>query len=87
MVRHRRAFSVSYFSDCFMKEAYEGGLDVIFNYGLGRRPQGLSWGALICILENIFEPHLSPYMPLYLVVSLGGSKIGMESSTAKNPPS
>ena len=76
-----------YFSDYFMEEAYEGGLDVIFNYGSGRRPRGLSWGALICILENIFEPHLSPYMPLCLVVSLGGSKTGIESSTAKNPPS
>ena len=38
MVRHHRALSVSYFSDCFMEEAYEGGLDVIFNYGLDRRP-------------------------------------------------
>ena len=33
---------LSFFSDCFMKEAYDRGLDVIFNYGLGRRPQGLS---------------------------------------------
>ena len=75
-----------YFFDCFMEEAYEGGWDVIFNYGLGRRPQGLSWGALICILENIFEAHLSPYMPLCLVVSLGSSKTGMEPSATKNPP-
>ena len=70
-----------------MEEASKGGLDVIFNYGLGRRPPGLSWGALICILEKIFEPHLYPYMPLCLVVSLGGSKTRMESSTAKNFPS
>ena len=87
MVRRRRALSVSYFSDCFMEEAYEGGLDVIFNYGSDRRPKGLSWGVLIFISENIFEPHLSPNMPLSFVVSLGGSKTGMESSAAKNPPS
>ena len=42
MVRRRRALLMSYFSDCFMEEAYEGGLDVIFNYGSGQRPQGLS---------------------------------------------
>ena len=70
MVNHRQALSVSYFSDCFMEEAYKGGLDVNLNYGSSRRPQGLSWGTLICISENILEPHLSPYMPLYLVVSL-----------------
>ena len=64
MVRRRRALSVSYFFDCFMEEAYEGDLDVIFNYGLGRRLQGLSWGGLICILENIFEPYVPPYFPL-----------------------
>ena len=68
MVRRRRTLPVSYFSDCFMEKAYEGGLDVIFNYGSGQRPQGLSWGALICILENIFEPYVPPYFPL------GGSK-------------
>ena len=87
MVRRRQTLSVLYFSDDFMEEAYEGGLDVIFNYGSSRRPQGLSWGTLICILENIVEPHLSPYMPLCLVVSLGGSKTGMKSSAAKNLPS
>ena len=87
MVRRRGALLVSDFSDCFMEEAYEGGLDVIFNNGSGRRAQGLSWGAQIFILENIFEPHLPPYMPLCLVVSFGGSKTGMESSAAKNPPS
>ena len=38
MVRCRRTLSVLYFSDCFMEEAHEGGLDVIFKYGLGRRP-------------------------------------------------
>ena len=63
MVRRRRTLSVLYFCDCFMEEAYKGGLDVIFNYGSGRRPQGLSWGALICILENIFEPYVPPYFP------------------------
>ena len=47
MVRRRRALSMLYFSNCFMEEAYEGGLDMIFNYGSGRRPQGLSWGVLI----------------------------------------
>ena len=87
MVRRRWTLLVLYFSDCFMEKASEGGLDVIFNYGSGRRLQGLSWSALICISENIFEPQLSPYMPLYLVVSLSGLKTGMESSAAKNPPS
>ena len=70
-----------------MEEAYEGGLDVIFNYGSGRRPQGLSWVRIFCISENIFEPHLSPYMPPCLVASLGGSKTGMKSFAAKNLPS
>ena len=41
MARRCRTFSVLYFSDGFMEEANEGGLDVIFNYGSGRRPQGL----------------------------------------------
>ena len=70
-----------------MEEAYEGGLDVIFNYGSGRRRQGLSWVEIVCISENIFKPHLSPYMLPCLVVSLGGSKTEMESSAAKNLPS
>ena len=81
------ALLVSFFSDCFMEEAYEGDLDVIFNYGSGQRPQGLSWVGIVCISKNIFEPHLSPYMPPCLVASLGGSKTGMESSSAKNLPS
>ena len=38
MVRRRRALSELDFSDCFMEEAYEGGLDVIVDYGSGRRP-------------------------------------------------
>ena len=38
VVRH---IPVLYFSEGFMEEAYEGGLDMIFNYGLGRRPEGL----------------------------------------------
>ena len=54
---------------------------------IGRRLHGPCWNTLICLLRDIFEPHISPYMPLYLVVSLGGSKTGMESSAAKNPPS
>ena len=85
MVRRRRALLVLDFFDCFMEEAYEGGLDVIFNYGSGRRPQGLSWVKIVFISEKIFEPHLSSYMPPCLVMSLGGSKTGMESSAAKNP--
>ena len=87
MVGRRRALLVSFFSDCFMEEAYEGGLDVIFNYGLGRRPQGLIWVGIVFILENISEPHLSPYMPPCLVVSLGGSITEVESFADKNLPS
>ena len=79
MVRHRRVLLVSFISDCFMEEAYEGGLDEIFNYGSSRRPQGLSGVGIVCISENILELYA-----LYLVASLGGSKIGMESSAAKN---
>ena len=59
MVGRRWALLVSFFSDCFMEEAYEGGLDVFFNYGSGRRPQGLSWVGIVFISKNIFEPHLS----------------------------
>ena len=77
MVGRRWALLMSFFSNCFMEEAYEGGLYVIFNYGLGRRPQGLSWVGIVCISENIFEPHLSPYTPPCLVVSLSGSKTGI----------
>ena len=87
MVGRRWALLVSFFSNCLMEEAYEGGLDVIFNYGSDRRPQGLSWVGIVCILENIFDPHLSPYMPPYLVASLGGLKTGIDSSAAKNLPS
>ena len=60
---------MSNFSDFFIEEAYEGGLDVIVSYGSGRRPQELSWVGIVCILNNIFEPHLSPYMPPCLVLS------------------
>ena len=38
MARRCRTLSVLYFSDGFMEEIYEGGLDVIFNYGSSRRP-------------------------------------------------
>ena len=54
MARQCRILLVLYFFDGFMEEAYEGGLDMIFKYGLGRRPQGLDWEVLIYILENIF---------------------------------
>ena len=74
MVRLCRTLSVSYLYDCFMEEAYEEGFNVIFNYGSGRRLQGPSWGALIFILKNIFEPYVPPYIPL------GGSKTRIESS-------
>ena len=87
MARRSQTLPVLYFSDGFMEEAYEGGLDVIFNYGSGRRPQGLGWEVLIYILENIFELCIFPYVPLWVVVPLGGSKTGMESSAAKNTPS
>ena len=87
MARRRRTLPVLYFSDGFMEEAYKGGLDVIFNYGSGRRSQGLGWEVLIYILENIFELYISPYVLLYVVTPLGGSKTGMESSAAKNTPS
>ena len=86
MARRRRTLPVLYFSDGFMEEAYEGGLDVIFNYGSSQRPQGLGWEVLIYISENIFELYISPYVPLCVVVPLGGSKTGMESSAAKNTP-
>ena len=79
LVRHRRE---SDFYDCCMEEAYEGGLDVIVKYVLGRRPQGLRGVGIVCISENILEL----YAP-FLVVSLGGSKTRMESSAAKNVPS
>ena len=32
----------SFFYDCCMEEAYEGGLNAISKYGSGRRLQGLS---------------------------------------------
>ena len=41
MARRHRTLPVLYFSDGFMEEAYKGGLDMIFNYGSGQRPQGL----------------------------------------------
>ena len=65
-----------------MEEAYEGGLNVISKYGPGRRLQGLSGVRIVCVWENI----LGLYAP-FLVVSLGGSKTGMESFTAKDTPS
>ena len=68
--------------DCCMEEAYEGSLSVISKYGLGRRLQGLSGVGIVCVSENILEL-CSPFM----ATSLGGSKIGMESSVAKNTPS
>ena len=69
-----------------MEEAYEGGLNM-FQLWIRSKAARTEMGTLICILENIFEPHLSLYMPLCLVVSLGGSKTRMESSAAKKPPS
>ena len=70
------------FYGCFMEEAYEGGLNVIVMYGLGRRPQGLSGVKIVFISENILELYVS-----FLVAFLGGSKTGMESSASKNVPS
>ena len=67
MARRRRTLSMLYFFDGFMEEAYEGGLDVILNYGSGRRPQGLGWGVLIYNLENIFELDISLYVPFALL--------------------
>ena len=87
MVRRRRTSPMLYFSNGFMEEVCEGVLDVIFNYGPGRRPQGLGWDVLIYILENIFEFYISLYVPLCVAMPLGGSKTGMESSIAKNTPS
>ena len=65
-----------------MEEAYEGGLNVISMYGLGRRLQGLSRVRIVCVWENILEI----YAP-FLAASLGGSKTGMESFAAKDTPS
>ena len=79
LVRRRRE---SNFYDCCMEEAYEGGLDVIVKDVSGRRSQGLSEVGIVCILESILEL----YAP-FLAAFLGGSKTGMESSTAKNVPS
>ena len=78
LVRRRRE---SDFYDCYMEEAYEGGLDVIFKYVPGRRPQGLSGVGSVCISENILEL----YAP-FLAAFLGGSKTGMEFSATKNVP-
>ena len=64
MARHCRTPPVPYLSDCFMEEAYEEGFDVIFNHGSGWRRQGMCWDTLICLLKNVFEPH----------IPLGGSK-------------
>ena len=82
MASSRRTLSILYFSDCFMEEAYEEGFDVIFNYGSSRRRQGegMCWGALICILKNIFKPHVPPY------ILLGGSKTLIESSALRRAP-
>ena len=74
MTRRRRTLPVLYFSDGFMEEAYQGGFDVIFNYESSQRPQGLGWEVLIYILHNIFELCIFPYVPLCVVVPLGGSK-------------
>ena len=41
MARRCQALPVLYFFEGFMEEAYEGGLDMKFNYGLGRRSEGL----------------------------------------------
>ena len=87
LVRRCLTLLVLYFSDGFIEEIYEGGLDVIFNYGSRRRAQGLSWEVLLHILENIFELCIFLYVPLCVVMPFGGSKIEMESSTSKNTPS
>ena len=56
------------------------GLNVMLTV-VGRRLQGTCWNALIFFWRDISEP----YMPLRLVVSMGGSKTRMEFSAAKNP--
>ena len=65
-----------------MEEAYEGGLNMISKYGLGRRLQGMSRVRIVCIWENILQLYAQ-----FLAASLGGSKTGMESSVAKDNPS
>ena len=65
-----------------MEEAYEGGLNMIFKYGLDRRLQGLNRVGIVCVWDNILEL----YTP-FLATSLGGSKTRMESFVAKDTPS
>ena len=73
MVRRCGALSVSYFSDCFMEEAYEGDLDVIFNYGSGRRPQGLSWGRANLQFREYFRALCASLLPLGWFKNLNGN--------------
>ena len=75
-----------YRSNCFMERACGEGFDVIFNYGCDREPQGLGWGLLMCVLKNIVDRYISPYVPLCAVMFLGGSKTRVGSSTTKNKP-
>ena len=39
------------------------GLSVMLT-GVGRRLQGTCWRVLICFWRDIFEPYISPYLPL-----------------------
>ena len=77
-----RRFRESNFYDCCMEEAYEGGLNVIFKYGPGGRLQELRGVEIVCVWVNILKLYA-----LFLAASLGGLKIGMESSATKNTPS
>ena len=65
-----------------MEEVCEGGLSVVSKYESGQRLQGLSGVGIVCVWETIIE-----LCTPFLATSLGDSKTGMESSTAKNTPS
>ena len=77
-----RRYRESDFYDCFMDEAYEGGLNVIAKYGPGRSLQGLNRVLIVCVWMNIPKLHA-----LFLAAPLGGLKTRIESSIAKNTPS
>ena len=86
MVKHCGMLSALYCCNFFAKKVFREGFDVVFNYGYGWESQGLGWDLIMRILKNTIYRYTYSYVPLLVVMFLGGSKAREGYSTADITP-